>query len=70
MTTKTPPFSVWLFNSMKRTTPPVNSLAPLEMRFDTAQDADNAARFLRRLIPSQDVWITVGHNTAGLLGTF
>ena len=69
MTTK-PQFNVWLFNSMQRTTPPINSLAPLCVRFDTAQDAYSAARYLRRLIPSRDVWITCGHNTAGLLGTF
>ena len=65
MTTK-PQFNVWLFNSITSDF----SHAPLRMRFATAQDADSAARYLRRLIPSQDVWITVGHNTAGLLGTF
>ena len=69
MTTQ-PQFNVWLFNSMQRTTPPINSLAPLRMRFHTSQDADRAARYLRKLIPSREVWITVGHNSAGRLGEF
>ena len=68
--TKTPQFNVWLFNSMQRTTPPINSLAPLRMRFETSIEADQAARHLRQLIPSRDVWITVGHNAVGRLGEF